>query len=115
MSTSSLVQIRCLTHPDREAVARCFRCSEHFCRECIGEYDGRMVCSTCLKRDAAKAAEPQHRRTQARLLSAVRLCCGATLGFILLWSLIAVTGLLILRIPAEFHDGSIWTSQRSWE
>ena len=42
----SIQQTRCLLHPVREAVARCKGCEEYFCRECVGEHDGEMLCAS---------------------------------------------------------------------
>jgi hypothetical protein len=45
----SLVQQRCFTHPGREAAARCPECGHGFCRECVTEHQGRVLCRACLE------------------------------------------------------------------
>jgi hypothetical protein len=39
---------RCRNHADREAAARCPECRRHFCRECVTEHEGRMICAGCI-------------------------------------------------------------------
>ena len=47
---SSLAAQRCLHHDDREAVCRCPGCHDYFCRECVSEHGGRLLCAVCLAR-----------------------------------------------------------------
>ncbi len=49
-----LIDQRCWHHPTREAVVRCPGCSRFYCRECVVEHLGRMMCSDCV---AAKQAD----------------------------------------------------------
>ena len=51
---------RCFNHAGREAVARCPECSRYFCRECISEHRGRVVCAGCL---ASLSATVKERRS----------------------------------------------------
>jgi hypothetical protein len=39
----------------RQAICRCPRCHEFFCRECVVEHDSQYVCSACLGRLEAPA------------------------------------------------------------
>ncbi len=48
MGGNSFKQIRCSNHISREAVARCPKCSNDFCRECVTEYKEQMLCINCL-------------------------------------------------------------------
>ena len=43
-----LAQSRCFQHAGREAVARCPECERFYCRECVTEHEGRMICRSCL-------------------------------------------------------------------
>jgi hypothetical protein len=98
----SLLQQRCLNHGLREAVARCPECAQHFCRECVAEHDGRLVCAGCLKRLAVG-------RTPRRvLLGAVFRVAAACAGGIALWLCFYGLGQLLLSVPSEFHEGSVW-------
>ena len=50
----SLKHRRCLNHAEREASARCPICKNDFCRECITEHKGKMLCVNCLKESTKK-------------------------------------------------------------
>ncbi|MHA2425932.1 MAG: hypothetical protein ACXAEF_14165 [Candidatus Thorarchaeota archaeon] len=39
---------QCKTHPYREAVAQCSRCSNPMCEICVGNTTGPLLCTTCL-------------------------------------------------------------------
>jgi hypothetical protein len=45
---------RCFNHAGREASARCPVCGKDFCRECITEHKGKMLCVNCLKENTRK-------------------------------------------------------------
>ncbi|MCD4819929.1 MAG: rhomboid family protein [Candidatus Cloacimonetes bacterium] len=45
---SKLSQVRCHNHIDREAVSLCKHCHNYFCRECISDYDDKMLCKSCI-------------------------------------------------------------------
>jgi len=45
---------RCFNHANREASARCPNCKHDFCRECITEHAGKMLCVNCLKKTSQK-------------------------------------------------------------
>jgi len=46
----SSFQHACFIHGGREAVALCLECRRAFCRECVVDHDGRLICATCLTR-----------------------------------------------------------------
>jgi hypothetical protein len=85
-------------------VARCPSCHESFCRECIVEHDHRLLCARCLRNlpDAAGPREPRSRFPLAAVFQ-------SALGLALIWFGFYVLGLLLLRVPADVHDGLIWT------
>lgn len=95
-------QRRCLRHGDREAAARCPACGGFFCRECVVEHKGRLLCTTCLAVETvaseAKRARLLWLRRQLLLASAV-----ATAG-LLFYGL----GSMLMAIPPEVHEGTIW-------
>lgn len=93
---------RCLHHPVREAVARCPECRRHFCRECVTEHDGRFVCAPCLKR----TTRPVETRKFpfATAFRVVNLATGVVVAMLCYYAL----GQLLLRTPAEFHEGTLW-------
>lgn len=97
-------QQRCVLHAFREAAARCPDCGRFFCRECVTEHDGRVICAGCLRR-LADAAPPPRRRVGAGF----RLAAQTALSVVLLWLLFYGVGRLLLRIPAAYHEGTVWS------
>ncbi len=97
---------RCARHSTREAAARCPSCGEFFCRECVVEHDGKLLCSTCLAR--LTGATEQRRERWAH----VRRSAAAVAGGLALWLCFQGIGSLLLKIPPRFHDGSVWKEIR---
>ncbi|HKP94374.1 MAG TPA: rhomboid family protein [Fibrobacteria bacterium] len=99
----SLAQQKCLNHGDREAVARCPQCRSHFCRECVSEHRGRILCAPCLAQAARTEQRPAAwKRAWAPL--------GAVAGLALAWVFFLCLGKVLLLIPASYHDGA-WVHQ----
>lgn len=103
-----LVHQRCLNHAEREAVARCPSCRRYFCRECVTEHEGRVLCASCLSRQTASASK--RRRRWRSMVHAAQF--GA--GLFILWFAFYLLGRGLLAIPTEFHDGTLWQSS-PWE
>lgn len=99
----TLAQQRCFIHDVREAVARCPVCRHSFCRECITEHEGRVVCAACLKQ--LHGTRSRSRRTL------LRFAAGALpiVGLLLAWLVFYGTGRLLIMIPAAVHDGTAWS------
>jgi hypothetical protein len=94
-------------HEQREAVARCPSCAGFFCRECILEHEGRVLCSDCLAREIARGEKPVS--TRGRVLPDwLGSSVGSLAGFLALWIFLYLGAMLLLRIPPEFHQGSVW-------
>jgi hypothetical protein len=94
---------RCVRHSEREAVARCSRCGGFFCRECVVDHTGKLVCAVCLaKATAVSALKPK------RSWAGVRRKLSVLVGVMVLWVLFYVLGSLLLTIPAEYHDAGVW-------
>jgi hypothetical protein len=102
---TALAAQRCLHHSSREAVARCPECGHFFCRECITEHEDRIICASCLKKLAHAAAKPQRRRVN--LWPALQ---GAG-GLVITWFVFYTIGRLLLALPDDFHEGSVWRSK----
>lgn len=107
---SPLASTTCDLHRQRPAAARCPGCQLYFCDECITEHDGQLSCAQCLDR-ARSAGEPERTdsatgRASGRqwLLIAVQ----ALMGLVLCWALYYSLGRLLMAIPANFHDGTLW-------
>lgn len=95
----TLLDRRCFHHDLREAVAQCPSCKLFFCRECVTEHDGRMICVTCvnaLTRDATKAPRA----------AGARWAVTAIAGLLIAWLVFYYLGLTLARMPSEFHGVS---------
>lgn len=103
-------KLQCAQHPQREAAARCASCSGFFCRECVTEHDLRMLCARCLRETAAAQKPKTSRRS---LLAPISLATQLVLGLILLWLSFYLMGRLLIAIPANFHEGSLWEDSSS--
>lgn len=100
MRMSPVVAARCLLHPHRESVARCPECRQAFCRECITEHAGRVICAACLRK-----LTPPLVRTPRRvgwLIRPLQLGSGLVVG----WLCFYLLGRLLLQIPSEWHEGT---------
>jgi hypothetical protein len=73
----------------------------------VTEHEGRILCSTCLARTTRPAAAPARRVRPGPWLAGL-----AGLGA--LWLAIHLAGRLLLTIPAEVHEGTIWADASSW-
>jgi hypothetical protein len=98
----ALAHQRCFNHAAREAVVRCPECRQFFCRECVTEHDDRMVCTACLK----KLVRMPFVKRPAFLRSLQVAKCA--FGLLLAWYFFFLLGEALLKIPASFHDGTVW-------
>ena len=97
-----LIHQRCFNHAAREAAARCPDCGHCYCRECIAEHDGRVICAACLRRIARPPLTS--RRAFAGLLRLAQFFA----GLFLLWLFFHFVGRMLLSIPSSFHEGTVW-------
>ena len=105
----ALTRQRCWTHPLREAAARCPSCTRFFCRECVTEHEGRVICAGCLREQvAARAARHTGRRWPGRVFSAARRGVQFTAGVVVAWLFFHLLGQLLLTLPDQFHAGTFW-------
>ncbi len=98
----------CFHHGARAAAARCPECGRFFCRECVTEHDDRVLCKTCI----VKLRQPADRRSR-RFAGLIRLLQFSA-GLLLIWFFFYYTGRVLMKIPAAFHEGSIWRMEW-WE
>ena len=91
----------CFHHPDRTASARCPECGRAYCRECVTEHAGRVICAVCLERHSAGPRQPW--RLRAAMLGAQCAC-----AFLLLWVVFYALGTWLLRLPSSVHAGLLW-------
>ena len=103
--SEALTRKRCFHHAQREAAARCPECGHFYCRECVTEHDGRLLCTACLR----KLSAPKERRPLRLGFLWRPLQLGLGLG--LAWAAFYVLGLVLLQTPAEWHEGK---AMESW-
>ena len=97
----SIAHERCFNHAGREAAARCPECGRLFCRECVSEHAGRVICATCLRDIAASTPAKRRAGIPPRILAVF-------LGILILWSSFFLLGKSLLSIPSAFHDITVW-------
>ena len=97
-----LSRAHCLNHPRREAAARCTSCGQPFCRECVTELDGRMVCGPCYQ---AKTQAPVAKKRDWFLLS---VALQALIGLALIWWNARMLGERLMQPTSSFHEGHVW-------
>lgn len=78
-------------------------CRYFFCRECVTEHDGRLICSDCL----SKAAD-RGRKGSSLGRWALRTAWGLA-GFVVMWLCFYGLGRFLLSLPSAFHEGTYWT------
>lgn len=98
--TDALHRQRCFNHHAREAAARCPECGQFYCRECVTEHEGRVLCMPCLEALAIATDRAGARRIVPSL--AVQ----AVAGFLLLWFLFTLLGEGLAVVPDSFHEGN---------
>ncbi|MCX7824786.1 MAG: rhomboid family protein [Verrucomicrobiae bacterium] len=99
---TALAHQRCFNHARREAVARCPGCERYFCRECVTEHADRVLCASCLKKQAVAATV-----RPSRWSALARLAAGAA-GLLLVWVFFYFAGRILLLLPSDFHEGTMW-------
>jgi hypothetical protein len=97
--TPSLSRQRCSTHPQREAVSRCPACKRFYCRECVTEHQGRLLCVQCLSTIAAPASAPPGTRW-------VLWSAAALLGLFAAFVLFYTAGYVLQQLPPAWSAGA---------
>ncbi len=80
-------------------------CHDFFCRECVTEHDGRLICANCLQKP-----ETAKTRKKSRVLPAAGNLLKAAVGLLLAWLVFYAIGQILLMVPDSFHSGDIWSS-----
>jgi len=102
---SLLAQQRCFNHALREAAARCPACAHFYCRECITEHEGRVICSACLVR-LTNAAESGKRR-----FGGVMAVAQFLIGFLVIWMFFYWVGDLLSSVATSRHGTTLWRGE----
>ncbi len=98
----NISQQRCFNHHMREAAAKCPECGRFFCRECVTEHEGRVLCAACLRKTLPKPGQ-----RFLLLIGPVRILQFIG-GALLLWMFFYYLGLMLLELPSSFHEGHLW-------
>lgn len=96
---------RCFNHQDREAAAQCPECERFFCRECVTEHGGRVLCAQCLNKTGNGSAAKPFIHTW--LIRSVQILLGGIIALIFFYYL----GQILLSIPDSFHEGTLWQTR----
>lgn len=78
-------------------MARCPQCTRYFCRECVTDHDGRLMCRSCLA--TAAAADVATPRAWGKIVWPLL----AAAGWLLAWFLAYAAGDLLTRVPDSWH------------
>ena len=97
VTKEKLSRQRCANHAQREAVARCPECQRHFCRECITEHDGKLLCNHCLDQVSVKQIK---RYGRAKSIIYLLFCL---VGFLLALGCFYTVAKAISSIPQQYH------------
>jgi hypothetical protein len=95
---------RCWNHESREAVCRCPECTRSYCRECVTEHDGRLLCASCL---VIRSRKPASRRAGLRRLLPAGMLVG---GILLAWVVFFGAG-AAFNLFASRMEQSAWQSR----
>ena len=98
----NLSRSTCLNHPQREAAAKCVACGRAFCRECVTALDRRMMCASCFRAKTEKKHKPKR---DWFVISIIAQCLFGLLG---LWLTAYFLGRVLLDIPSQYHEGTVW-------
>jgi hypothetical protein len=102
VATPSITRSTCYLHPQREAAAKCVSCGRSFCRECVTPVDRRMMCAACFKEKTAV------KEVKARDWFVLAIAGQAVLGLLGVWFVSYFIGRVLLEIPTDFHEGTVW-------
>ncbi|MFN0105263.1 MAG: rhomboid family protein [Bryobacteraceae bacterium] len=94
----ALSRQRCWTHGQREAVSRCPECRRFYCRECVTEHDGRLLCVQCL---SARMALRTGRMGTRWLMWTAAALLGLLLSFVVFYT----TGYVLQQLPPAWSRG----------
>lgn len=96
--TEALARQRCWAHAQREAVSRCPECRRFYCRECVTEHDGRLLCVGCLSTRTAVKATATGTRWAVWAAAAV---LGLAVAFVVFYT----TGYVLQQLPPAWSRG----------
>jgi hypothetical protein len=98
-TTHMELQQHCWNHEAREAACRCPACSRSYCRECVSEHEGRLLCAACLSLVVARS--DQAAGGLGKLAPPGMIAAGILLAWLIYWAAGASLIGLIRRIEQE--------------
>lgn len=101
-----LAHKRCRNHAQREAAGRCPECERFFCRECLTEHEGRVLCAACL---ATGPADAPHSKIP---LAGLIRTCQLAIAVAVLWIFFSSFGRAVVLLPDTFHEDTY--RQNEW-
>jgi hypothetical protein len=87
-----------MVHAHREAAVRCPGCRRFYCRECVTEHLGRMMCAPCV----ARAEMPPERREASMAMWSIL----SVTGLFLAWMVFYYFGMTLARVPSTFFGST---------
>jgi len=93
------LQQRCWNHEAREAACRCPACGRAYCRECVSEHEGRLLCAVCLI--ASTTRNKQDPGIFGKLAPLGMIAAGILAAWLIYWAAGASLIGLIRRIEQE--------------
>ncbi|MGA3240549.1 MAG: hypothetical protein ABSG03_30115 [Bryobacteraceae bacterium] len=103
------LQQRCWNHDAREAACRCPGCGRSYCRECVSEHEGRLLCAACLS-VVTSGREPGGGRV-GNLAPAAMIAAAILLAWLTYWVAGESVMAVIRRMQQEPNSGagaSVW-------
>ena len=97
---------RCFVHATREAVSLCLECRRAYCRECVVDHEGRLMCAACIARLNAPSAEKRHKLRRLVPVTA------AALALLLCWILFYMVGRLLMFSEPARHSFDASTQEQ---
>ena len=97
MDKKAIRQRRCFNHAQREAAARCPECWKDYCRECITEQSGKLLCANCLKAKSESKISPL--RIREWLIIGILVLAGILSS----WLFFYFCARVLAAIPDRFH------------
>ena len=91
----TLARQRCFSHEAREAVCKCPSCSRFFCRECVTDFDGRLLCAFCIRDSIAARKQTPGR---SRFITAAGSVAAALTAMLLSWAFFYFAGRLLVKL-----------------
>jgi hypothetical protein len=98
------LQQRCWNHEAREAACRCPACGRSYCRECVSEHEGRLLCAACLSGVTA-GLEPDGGRWR-KLGPAAMIAAAILLAWLTYWAAGESVMAVIRRMQQEPRSGA---------